>query len=192
MSDFYAVDTRACGQAPPECGSSQRQRAVGARAQDWGSETCGHGHLEDTRLKTEDNRIHKHRHTLYTPHINYSSPPVYLYVCPTQDLVQHCATQASISILQYLSMDKLMAKFQRVMIWLISNSLQAECINLLSTLFCMNKNPPALFIFNTHISHDSTLSVCWSSYTCIHTTQTVFKVNVIVNCIQATFVLLIL
>lgn len=159
MSDFYAVDTRAGGQAPPDCGSSQRQRAVGAGAQDWGSETCGHGHLEDTKLKTEDNRIHRHTNTLHTTHKLFKSVCTSVQQEISAKAIQHWATRASISILQYLSMDILMAKFQRVMISLISNSLQAECINLHCTLFCMNKNPPASSTFNTHRSHNSTLSV---------------------------------
>lgn len=50
MSDPCVSDPGAGGPTPPECGSCQRQRAVGAGAQDRGSETCGHGHLRTQTL----------------------------------------------------------------------------------------------------------------------------------------------
>lgn len=50
ISDLCVLDPGAGGPAPAECGSSQRQRAVGAGAQDRGSETGGHGHLRTLTL----------------------------------------------------------------------------------------------------------------------------------------------
>lgn len=104
MSDLCVVDSGAGGPAPPERGSSQRQRAVGAGTQDRRSETCGHGHLKDTNLITEDNRIHTHIHE----HITHFTQTIQvcLSVCTTLQLLgqshKHCPTQASICILQYL------------------------------------------------------------------------------------------
>lgn len=83
MSDSCVVDPGASGPAPPECGSSQRQRAVGEGAQDRGSETCGHGHLEDTNLIIGDNHIHIHTQRQNTLHTSNSSLPVCLYNTPS-------------------------------------------------------------------------------------------------------------
>lgn len=45
---FCVLDVGAGGQASAECGPRQRQRAVGERTQDRWTETCGHGHLDQS------------------------------------------------------------------------------------------------------------------------------------------------